>query len=149
MEEIPNLLQWMKYVMVFSGQWVFKDNNFSFLSLIYKLNELWIYLYILEVHCTFIPTAIIWWQCKPNVTEMVNCYFRVIGCLSITIILKSQKRDNVIKMIHKYERFQFFKESAEVQEIYLKYSKFMNLILKISICGGVIAVINWYVLGIW
>lgn len=148
MTQTPNLLQWMKYFMIFCGQWMFKEKPPFFLSLIYKLNISWIYIFFLEVHLTFIPTTIIWWDCKPNVSEMITRYFRLIGCLSITIMLRSDGREGIIGMIRCYELFNYKHENGRVKKIYMWYAELMNLILKMSIIVGGIAVANWYIMGI-
>lgn len=134
--------------MILSGQWIFKENQSIFLLIIYKLNIAWIYLFIIEIHSTIVPTVAVRWQCKSNVIEMIIHYLRLIGCCSITLILKSKKRENIIALIRNYELKYYQNESEAIKKIYFKYSYVMNLIIKISVVGGIFAVTNVYVTGV-
>lgn len=137
----------LKRIMIVSCQWIFENNKNLILLSFYKLVSFLVHAVAILYHLIFIITFVCDYECKYHLAELVSTAFRSVGSISITLLLRSKERQQVLDIIRDYESSRLIEETSEAQRIYHKDAKFVNKLLDGTAAFTLLTLLVWWATG--
>ncbi|XP_074040973.1 odorant receptor 10-like [Leptinotarsa decemlineata] len=141
-------LKLLKYFMIFTGHWNFRETNSIFIQFYTKFRRIFLVHYLLMTQLMLITIPMVW-PCKERVVDLFCLYIQYVNVgIMVMILVKSPKIQKSLDCILSYEELNLKKEDVGTRQLYLKYANLNSrvVILIFTLISSVGAF--WYITGI-
>lgn len=136
----------MKYFMMLSGQWDFRNEKSKFVPVYEKLKYVFFIWYALGPF-VFLVTVIAGWKCREIVEENLFNFMYTSVVVIVVCMLNSNDTKNIVNYVFHFENNQLNSSSKECQDLYAKAAKKNNVMVIGFYAVGLIACIVWFTAG--
>lgn len=145
-KDVNYFLSAIKYIMVFTGQWDYRNQSNKFIIIYKKIKYFLVFCYSISA-LVFFSSIITRWKCRQNAIENFFNLMHLVVVLTVTIMLKSKERKIITDFIYYYENVRLKNEPLHSQKIYLQMAKTNNQIVLFFITIATFASVSWFLTG--